>query len=38
MMLGDMIVIVIDLVSDYVELMESLFDFEVICVMFKGGF
>lgn len=36
--LGDMTVTVIDPVSDYAELMESLFDFEAIRAMFKGGF
>ncbi|NQY59349.1 alpha-D-glucose phosphate-specific phosphoglucomutase [Cognatishimia sp.] len=36
--LGDMTVTVIDPVSDYAELMESLFDFDAIRAMFEGGF
>ena len=36
--LGDMSVEVIDPVSDYAELMESLFDFPAIRAMFAGGF
>ena len=36
--LGDMIVSVIDPVSDYAELMESLFDFTAIRKLIKGGF
>lgn len=36
--LGDMQVQVIDAVSDYAELMESLFDFAAIRALFKGGF
>ena len=36
--LGDMAVTVIDPVSDYAELMESLFDFDAIRAMFQGGF
>jgi phosphoglucomutase len=35
---GDLTVEVIDPVTDYAELMESLFDFEAIRKMFKGGF
>src|SRR5690606_341600 len=35
---GDITVEVIDPVSDYAELMESLFDFEAIRAMFKAGF
>jgi phosphoglucomutase len=37
-MLGDMQVQVIDPVSDYAELMESLFDFAAIRDLLKGGF
>jgi len=37
-MLGDMTVQVIDPVSDYAELMESLFDFGAIRAMLAGGF
>jgi len=36
--LGDMIVDVVDPVSDYAALMESLFDFPAIAAMFKSGF
>lgn len=36
--LGDMIVDVVDPVSDYAALMESLFDFPAITAMFKSGF
>lgn len=36
--LGDMTVEVVDPVADYAELMESLFDFDAIRAMFKGGF
>ncbi|MBL8578955.1 MAG: alpha-D-glucose phosphate-specific phosphoglucomutase [Mesorhizobium sp.] len=35
---GDMTVEVFDPVKDYAELMESLFDFEAISAMIKGGF
>ncbi|MBJ6986672.1 MULTISPECIES: alpha-D-glucose phosphate-specific phosphoglucomutase [unclassified Devosia] len=35
---GDMVVEVIDPVADYAKLMESLFDFDAIRAMFKGGF
>ncbi|MBX3575919.1 MAG: alpha-D-glucose phosphate-specific phosphoglucomutase [Rhizobiaceae bacterium] len=35
---GDMAVEVIDPVTDYAALMETLFDFEAIRAMFKGGF
>jgi phosphoglucomutase len=35
---GGMIVEVIDPVTDYAELMETLFDFDAIRKMFKGGF
>lgn len=35
---GDMAVEVFDPVTDYAELMESLFDFDAIRTMFKGGF
>lgn len=35
---GGMTVEVIDPVADYAELMESLFDFDAIRAMFKGGF
>jgi len=35
---GGMTVEVIDPVSDYADLMESLFDFDAIRAMFKGGF
>ncbi len=35
---GEMIVEVVDPVSDYVALMESLFDFEKIRALFAGGF
>ncbi len=37
-MLGDMIVDVVDPVSDYAALMETLFDFQAVAAMFKGGF
>ena len=37
-LLGDMQVQVIDPVSDYAELMESLFDFSAIRALFSGGF
>jgi phosphoglucomutase len=36
--LGGMIVDVVDPVSDYAALMETLFDFPAIAAMFKGGF
>lgn len=36
--LGDMQIVVIDPVSDYSELMASLFDFDAIRQMFKNGF
>lgn len=36
--IGDMTVNVIDLVADYAELMESLFDFDAIRAMFYSGF
>ena len=36
--LGEMIVDVVDPVSDYAELMETLFDFPAIRAMFAGGF
>ena len=36
--LGEMIVDVVDPVTDYAELMESLFDFAAIRAMFAGGF
>lgn len=36
--LGDMIVDVVDPVTDYAALMETLFDFPAIAAMFKGGF
>ncbi|MFT5742820.1 MAG: phosphoglucomutase [Paracoccaceae bacterium] len=36
--LGDMIVSVVDPVSDYSALMETLFDFEAIRALFAGGF
>ncbi len=36
--LGDMKVSIIDPVSDYVELMETLFDFEAIKALFASGF
>lgn len=36
--LGGMEVQVIDAVSDYAELMESLFDFAAICALLAGGF
>lgn len=35
---GDMVVEVIDPVSDYAELMQSLFDFDAIRALFAGGF
>jgi phosphoglucomutase len=35
---GDLTVKVIDPVADYAELMESLFDFDAISAMFRGGF
>lgn len=35
---GDMVVEVIDPVTDYAELMESLFDFDAIRALIKGGF
>jgi len=37
-MLGSMVVDVIDPVADYAALMESLFDFDAIRALFKGGF
>jgi len=37
-MAGDMTVEVFDPVKDYAELMESLFDFDAISAMIKGGF
>ncbi len=36
--LGDMTVEIVDPVADYTELMASLFDFDAISAMFKGGF
>jgi phosphoglucomutase len=36
--LGQMVVDVVDPVSDYADLMESLFDFPAIRAMFEGGF
>ena len=36
--LGGMVVDVVDPVSDYADLMETLFDFEAISAMFSGGF
>jgi phosphoglucomutase len=36
--MGDMIVDVVDPVTDYAALMETLFDFPAIAAMFKGGF
>jgi phosphoglucomutase len=36
--LGDMAVDVVDPVADYAALMETLFDFDAIAAMFKGGF
>ncbi len=36
--LGDMTVEIVDPVADYAALMESLFDFEAIATLFKGGF
>ncbi len=36
--LGDMVVDVIDSVSDYAALMETLFDFDAIRALFAGGF
>ena len=36
--MGDMIVSVVDPVASYVELMQSLFDFDAIGTMFKNGF
>lgn len=36
--MGDMIVDIIDPVSDYAALMEGLFDFPAIAAMFKGGY
>lgn len=36
--LGDMTVEIVDPVADYAELMASLFDFDAISSMFKGGF
>ncbi len=36
--LGGMVVDVVDPVSDYAALMETLFDFPAIAAMFKGGF
>ena len=36
--LGDMIVDVVDPVTDYAALMETLFDFPAIAAMFQGGF
>jgi phosphoglucomutase len=35
---GDMMIDVVDSVSDYAELMESLFDFSAIAELFRGGF
>ncbi len=35
---GEMIVEVVDPVADYAELMESLFDFDAIRALFRGGF
>ena len=37
-MLGDMIVDVVDPVTDYAALMETLFDFPVLAALFEGGF
>ncbi len=36
--LGDMVVEVVDPVTDYAALMETLFDFDKITALFKGGF
>ena len=36
--LGDMAITVVDPVTDYADLMETLFDFEAIRAMFAGGF
>ncbi|MGH1369422.1 MAG: alpha-D-glucose phosphate-specific phosphoglucomutase [Maritimibacter sp.] len=36
--LGDMAIDIVDPVTDYAELMESLFDFEAISALFSGGF
>jgi len=36
--LGDMLIEIVDPVSDYADLMESLFDFEAIATMFREGF
>jgi len=36
--LGDMTVEIVDSVSDYLALMQELFDFDAIRVLFKGGF
>ena len=36
--LGDMEIEIIDSVSDYVEMMESIFDFEALKKLFKSGF
>ena len=36
--LGDMQIEIIDSVSDYVEMMESIFDFEALKKLFKNGF
>jgi phosphoglucomutase len=37
-MLGEMVVDVVDPVTDYAALMETLFDFPAIAAMFRGGF
>ncbi|MFV0335138.1 MAG: alpha-D-glucose phosphate-specific phosphoglucomutase [Tropicimonas sp.] len=36
--LGEMVVEVVDPVTDYAELMESLFDFDAIAALLRGGF
>ncbi len=36
--MGDMVVEVVDPVSDYADLMQSLFDFEAIAALISGGF